>query len=93
MGPIFSVTNNDGELIILNYKQWKHIAYRHPEMVNRLYQIENTIKCPDYKKSIGKEIKCYKYIKEENKYLMVRFRLLNKHGFVITAYTTGKIEK
>ena len=45
------------------------------------------------KKETENETKYYRYIKEESKYLMVAFRILNGEGFVITSYMTKKIQK
>ncbi len=93
MFSILLIKSQDGKLISLNYKQWKHIAYRHPEMSRRLYNIEETIRNPDYIKTSEEKIKYYKYLKEEKKYVMVAVKVIEYEGFVLTSYLTSKIEK
>lgn len=79
-------------LISLPKERIKHI-YKHQEMQNKIYWIEETISNPSfieedlYRREI---IYYYRYIKEENKYLMVVVKLTNNHGYVLTAYLTEK---
>ncbi len=94
MGLLFAITNDDGKIIHLYNKQWKHISFRHPEMANKMHLIEHTLKYPDYKiENENKKKQYYKHIKNNNKYIVVIFRLLNKHGFVITSFLTSKIKR
>ena len=91
---IFTVKSKENKLIRLTVKQWKHIVYRHPEMTNKLIQIEKTIIYPDYIKACEENIiKYYKYIKEEAKYIVVAVKMLNGEGFIVTSYLTRKIQK
>ncbi len=90
---IFTVKIRDNKIIRLTTKQWKNIVYRHPEISNKLSEMENTLTFPDYKKEENNITKYYKYIKEEDKYMMVACKLLNGDGFVITGYITRKIQK
>ena len=93
MSIIFEVMN-DNKIIILTETQWKHIKFRHPEMVNKLYDIEKTIRKPHYKLYFDDNTrKYYKYIKEETKYIMVAIKIINGEGFVITSYLTSRIQK
>ena len=92
MTVIFTAVVN-GRIIRLTLKQCKHIAYRHPEMVNKIVKIEETLIYPEYKIEKNKVNKYYKYIKEENNYIMVAFKILNGDGFVLTSYITRKIQK
>lgn len=40
---IFETKTKDGKLIRLTEKQWLHIKQRHPEIANRLSDVEDTI--------------------------------------------------
>ncbi len=94
MNIITEIITRDNIKIRLAKEQWKHILFRHPEMANNLIGIEFTLKYPDYKIHYRNNIrKYYKYAKEKNKYIMVVAKILNGDGFIITSYTTNKIEK
>ena len=90
---IFIIKTREGRIIRLTTEQWKHIVYRHPEMSNKINEIEVALEYPEYKKQSNSVIKYYKYIKEEKNYIMVAVRILNGEGFVITSYLTKKIQK
>ena len=82
----------DGKLIRLTEKQWVHVKQRHPEIVNKLGDIQNAILNPTARIQHSDETtKFYKFIKNENRYIMVAVRILNGDGFVITAYKTRRI--
>jgi len=81
----------DGKLINLAETQWLHIKQRHPEMVNRLQDIENAIVNPTFRTSLeGNIIKFYKFIKSEKVYIVTVVKITNGEGFVITAYKAKK---
>lgn len=90
---IIIILNINNKSIRLTSKQWKHIVYRHPEICNKINEIESTLKFPDYIKKEENIQKYYKYLKEEAKYMMIAVKILNGDGFVITAYTTRKIQR
>lgn len=78
--------------IRLPQERIKHI-YKHQEMQNKIYIIENTLKNPDYTEEdlYRREVLYYyKYVKEERKHLMVVVKLTNNHGFILTAYLVEK---
>ncbi len=89
---IIIIKTKDRKEIALRDNQWKHIKHRHPEMSNRLNDIEDTIMRPTavVRNSV---IKFYRFIKNEKKYIMVAVRILNGRGFIITAYLTNKIQR
>lgn len=90
---VFSTEDKNKRKIKLTTKQWKHISYRHPEMADKINEIESAIISPTVQKQYSEEvIKYYKYLKSEKKYLMVAVKLLNSEGFIITAYLTSKIQ-
>ncbi len=94
IGVIFVVKSRNGKEIRLTNAQWKHVSYRHPEMVNLLKDIEETIKNPtSIRKHSEAIMKFYKFIKNKKKYLMVAVKVLNGEGFVVTSYFTTKIQK
>mgnify|MGYP001578098217 CR=1 FL=1 len=92
MDDIFEVIDKSRRKIRLTEKQWKHILKRHPDMINYLEEIKNTLinplKITDY--SEDEEVRYYyKYIKYKDgpyKYLLVSVKYLNGDGFVVTAY-------
>ena len=85
-------TDKYNRIIELSKERIKHIN-KHPEMQNKLYLIENTIRNPDfleedlYRRNI---IYYYKYLKEENRYLMVVVKINDNKGFILTSYLVEK---
>ena len=95
MANIFEVKTKDGKIIRLTERQWLHIKQRHPEMANRLNDIEDAIANPTARIQYSEEVtKFYKFIKDGKKYkkyIMAAVKILNGDGFVITAYKTRRI--
>lgn len=88
------VKTKDSKTIFLRDRQWKHIKYRHPEMANRLIDIEETVRNPiKIIRHSDDTTKFYKFIKNEKKYMMVAVKLLNHKGFIVTAYLTKNIQR
>ena len=88
-----TVKTKDNKLVYLNMSQWRHIAYRHPEMVNKMDQVEEALQHADVMIIREDKRKYYKYQKDERKYVMVAVRMLNGDGFIITSYMTRKVER
>ena len=92
MTKIFEVKAKDGRLVRLTEKQWLHINFRHPEMQSLVAEIEKALIDPTAITQLSAEIaKFYKFIKDENKYIVVVVRVLNGDGFVVTSYKTKRI--
>lgn len=90
---IATIRTRDNKTVFLRDAQWKHIKYRHPEMANRLIDIEETVRNPT--KTVrysDRTTKFYRFIKSDKNYIMVATKLLNGEGFIITAYLTKKSE-
>lgn len=91
---IVEIRTKDGKTIYLRDKQWKHIKQRHPEIANRLNEIEEAVRSPTAViRYSDTTTKFYKFIKKEKKYMMVAVRLLNDKGYIVTAYPTKKIQR
>jgi hypothetical protein len=91
---ITSVHTKDGKKIILREKQWQHIKHRHPEMANRLNDIEEAIRNPTVRiRYSDATTKFYRFIKREKKYMMVAARFFNGEGCIITAYPTKRVQR
>jgi len=91
---LFSVTAKDGREIRLTHTQWKHIAFRHPEMGSKPHEIKEALRNPTTMRKHSEHItKFYKSLKEEKKYIMVAVKILDHEGFVVTAYLTRKIQR
>ncbi len=90
---LLEVKTKDNKTIRLLLNQWKHIIYRHPEMSNKINEIESALVYSDYKKEFINRINYYKYLKKEKKYIMVAVRVFNGEGIIITTYLTNKIKK
>ena len=43
---IFETKAKDGRMVRLTEKQWQHINYRHPEMIDMIREIEKTLTEP-----------------------------------------------
>jgi len=92
-GDIIFKINIKNVSIRLTKTQWNHISYRHPEIIQHINEIANTIKYPTYSIRKGEIIKYYKYIKIYKAYLMIAVKITNGDGFIITAYITKNIQK
>jgi hypothetical protein len=91
---IFITKDKTGRNIRLTETQWKHIKFRHPHFGNKPMEIKNTIENPTLMVKLTNKItKYYRYLKSEDKYIMVAVKILNHEGFIITAYNTKKIQK
>jgi len=86
------------KIIFLDKKRRKHVL-EHPEMKNQLNKIKETLEFPDeireslYIKSIWLFYKFYFNTPVSDKYMLVVTKILNKEGFIITAFFTDKIKK
>ncbi len=84
--------------ILLDEKRIEHI-FEHPEMKSQLSKIKETLENPDEireslcVKSVWLFYKFYLKTPVTNKYMLVVTKILNKDGFVITAFFTDKIKK
>lgn len=89
-----AIDTKDGKTVFLRDEQWKHIKYRHPEMANKLNEIEEAVRNPTAViRHSDATTKFYKFIKNKRKYIMVAVRFKNSEGFIITAYPTKKIKR
>lgn len=92
MEIVFSVFSKNGKYIRLTEKQWKHISSRHPEMSSKLNEINTALQNPTFIRKHSNSVdKFYRFLKKENKYIMVAVKILNGDGFVITAYKVKSI--
>ena len=79
-------------IIRLPEERIKHIV-KHPEMQNKIYLIQETIENAElieedlYRTLI---IYYYKYLKDEDKSLMIVVKLTNHRGYILTAYLVKK---
>lgn len=94
MSWVLVVNDKSGRRIHLSRERWTHIL-RHPEMVNQLENIEETLKNPN--KIIQFEIDpavhfYFRYFKPKSQYLFVSVKYLNGQGFIITSFYTDKIK-
>ncbi|MEK6947617.1 MAG: hypothetical protein AABX19_00080 [Nanoarchaeota archaeon] len=81
-----------GRIILLPADRIKHI-YKHPEMQNRIYLVEKTIREYDFIEedlNISKSIYYYKYFKEFKRNIMVVVKLKENCGYILTAYMVEK---
>ncbi len=94
MQNILVVKEKYGRIVYLTQERYAYIL-RHPEMQNRLEEVENTLKNPiivEDSKTDQKVKYYYTYYKEreEAKYLRVIVKYLNGKGFIVTAYFVEK---
>jgi|SRR3972149_3599910 len=87
--------DHESRNIRLSEERWKHINERHPETKGEEKFIEETISMPDFiqEGNKGEFLAIKKYRKTpitDNKYFVVVYKLLDKDGFLITAYFTRR---
>jgi len=91
MARVLEIKDKTGKNIYLTDERYSHIK-KHPEMINSLPLIEQTIKNPstirdfEYDPDIKYYYSYHKYRKSKAKYLRVIVKYLNGEGFIITAY-------
>ena len=96
---VFIVSDRFERKIYLSEERWNHIIYEHPDVSEKLYEIEDIIKNPliiitdEDDESVKYYYKYYKHMKQKAKYLMVAVRYLNGEGYIITSFYTDKIRK
>ena len=82
-----------GKKIKFTNERYIHIVIRHPELEGREEDIIKTITDSDFvqESSYDKNVLLY-YRKFGNDYLAAVVKVLNDHGFIITAYITDVIK-
>ena len=91
---IFEIKDKYGKKVKLPRERWNHITSEHPQLVNVLEVMIDTILNPTFLKQSphDRNVKYYyKKIKEKRRYLMVAVKYLNGEGYVITSFYTRKI--
>ena len=90
---IFEIVDKSERRIHLSRERWFHIQ-KHPEMVNQIEQIKETLTNPDKitEFEYDPDVRFYyRYYKERKEYLFVSVKYLNGEGFIITSFHTDKI--
>jgi len=78
-------------------ERWQHIMRRHPEMNNQVEKVLETIAEPelilkgDFESLLG--VRFYPETPITTKFLIVVYKELADHGFIITAYFTRAYSK
>ncbi len=91
MDKIFEVKERTGRTIYLPRESWKHIVVRHPELVNWIEEIKETLVHPLFINDdlTNDSIKYYhRRYKKREQYVLVIVRYLNGKGIIITSFYT-----
>ncbi len=91
---VFVIIDKSERKIHLSKERWGHI-HQHPEMVNKIEQIKETLQNPDIIKPFeyDEQVRFYfRYYKEKSEYLFISVKYLNGEGFIITSFYTDKIK-
>ena len=94
MPKLFETKDKSGRNIYLTDERWKHIL-KHPEMVNQLEQIKDTLLHPDTITTVehDRDVRFYyRYYKNRREYLFISVKYLNGEGYIITSFYTDKIK-
>lgn len=98
MTIIFEIIDRTKRKIYLTEERWKHICSRHPDIMSRLWCIEETLINPNKmidhsskEDRISHYYRYYKDVKRKAKYLRVIVKYLNGSGFVITSSLVERI--
>jgi len=97
MNFIFEISDKTDREIHLTKERWTHITSPtslHPYMVNYLEEVKQNLIKLDLivpQKFDDSMMNYYKYIKEEEMYLLVGVKYLSSKGFVTTAFLTRKM--
>lgn len=85
---IFETIDKTNRKIYLTGERLKHIL-RHPNMINKLDRIKETLIQPIKITALEENSKIcfyFRYYKELKQYLTIMVKYLNGKGFIITAY-------
>lgn len=94
MEIIFEIKDKSGRKIHLSKERWKHIITKHPNMVDKLEGIKQTLIKPILvvpHKFDETMRNYYIYYKRQKNYLLVSVKYLNNKGYVATSFITRKI--
>lgn len=95
---IFQITAKLDKLVTLDKRRYEHIL-EHSEMKNQINRIKETLKEPEeiresiYDEDVWLFYRFYPKSPVTKKYMLVVVKLLNRKGFIITAFYTDKIKK
>jgi hypothetical protein len=95
---VFKVTSKVGKLVTLDENRWRHVL-KHPEMQNQLDRIKETVANPDevrestHDPSVLLFYKLYTKTPVTEKYLLTVVKVLNREGFIVTAFFTDRLKK
>ncbi|HLD15049.1 MAG TPA: hypothetical protein VJB94_00515 [Candidatus Nanoarchaeia archaeon] len=95
MNNILTIKDPINKIVYLSHERWLHIIIEHPELTNRIQDIESTVTNPNFTRESKRDKKVlyyYKYNKMQAKYLLVAVKYLNGKGFIITAFNVRKIK-
>ena len=97
MDTSYSTKDRFKRVIYLTSERWKHIATRHPELSNALYEILQTVSGISsiiIRDKITREIHYYhRYNKKRKNYLIVVVKYINDEGLIITALNNKHLKK
>ena len=84
-----------GKTIKFPKERYLHIIIRHPEMEGKESEIIKTLANADFVQESVYDKNVLLYYRSINKkeYIVVVVKLLNNHGFIITAYIANIIKK
>ncbi len=83
----------NGVAVRLTEERWNHICRRHPELIEQIEQILQTIQQPDFVQQgdVGTLMGCKKFL---HKYLVVVYKeVSSEDGFILTAYLTKHLRR
>lgn len=91
---IFKITCKLGHKIMLRKERYLYMTIKHPEVKGRINGMKETLQNPEIVKESINDPKVLLYYKRFNKtYLVLVVKLLNRDGFIITAYEATVIKR
>ncbi len=96
MPHIFEIIEKTGKKVHLSQKRWKHISQNHPDVIDKLEDIQKALTNPTlivpHKFDEAKR-NYYFYYKNIKRYLLVAVKYINDEGHVSTAFIARNIKK
>jgi hypothetical protein len=91
---IFKVTCKLGYKIMLRKERYLYMSIKHPEVKSRIKEMKEILQNPEIVRESINDPKVLLYYKKFNKtYLVLVVKLLNRDGFIITAYEAAIIKR
>ncbi|MEK6963802.1 MAG: hypothetical protein AABX70_05205 [Nanoarchaeota archaeon] len=91
---LFEVNDKTGRIIYLTEERWRHILFKHPNLISELETIKRTLLYPSCILQDPRNLSIHSYFGHcKNKpepFLAVVVKYINGEGFILTSFYTDQ---